>query len=129
MSAAAQQLDLFAAPPIAPPLPIARVHPNYQRALDMSDCHRERHDCGNGVVVTLIIARCADGMLRGTAGYYSAKGRIGGPVFDTDFASDSFHGARALALLGLCARVRGAGHLEILKKIESIPLDFWEQSR
>jgi hypothetical protein len=125
MIAAAQQLDMFAAPPIVPPLPIARAHPFNHRAFDMSDCHRERHDLGDGVVVTLMIARCADGLLRGTAGYTSKTGGIGGPVFDSDFATDSFHGARVHALLRLRIRVRSAGHEKILKKIESIPLDFW----
>ena len=125
----AQQLDMFAAPPVAPLLQISRVHPFNPRAFDMSDCHRERHDLGDGVVVTLMIARCADGLLRGRAGYTSKTGGIGGPVFDSDFATDSFHGARVHALLRLRIRVRGASDAKILKKIESIPLDFWEQSR
>ena len=129
MSTAVQQLDMFAAPPIAPPLPIARVHPHNPRALDVADCHRERHDCGSGIVVNVIVARCADGMYRGTAGYTSKTGGDRGPVFDSSFGSDCFHGARVLALLGLTARVRGASNAKILAAVESIPLTWWDRTK
>lgn len=122
----AVQLDMFAPP--APPLPIARVHPHNPRAFDVVDCHRERHECGDGIVVNLIIARCSDGLYRGTAGYTSKTGGIGGPVFDNDFATDTFHGVRVHTLIGLAIRVRGQGNEKVLKAVESIPLTWWART-
>ena len=126
------QLDMFAPAPVEPQLPVARVHPLNPRAFDMSDCHREVIECGHGITVTIRIARCADGLFRSTAGYYSNTGGCGGPVFHSDHASTTFGEARAQALLGLVERLQTSyssssdiTHKRLLKKIEAIPLDFW----
>lgn len=124
------QLDMFAAAS-APALPVARVHPHNPRAYDVSDCHREEIDCGHGCAITVLVARCADGLFRCSAGYTSSTMGRGGPVFVSDPAAETFGEARALALLELAARMRisyGAAsdvnRARFANKLKDIPLEF-----
>lgn len=133
MTATAIQPDMFAPRP-AVELPIARQHQHNPMALNAADCHREVIDCGSGAQVTILVARCADGLFRATAGYFSNTGGCGGPVFKSDPSAPSFSEARSLALLDLAAHLRTANYSDasntqnakILRVLEATPLDFWE---
>jgi len=124
------QLDMFAAA-CAPALPVARVHSHNPRAYDVSDCHREEIDCGHGCAITLLVARCADGLFGCSAGYTSSTMGRGGPVFVSDPAGADFGEARALALVELAASMRisydsasDVNRTRIASKLKDIPLDF-----